>query len=88
MVRAPMLLIGSFGTERRASIERIYEALNESGDMLRAEGAREEVVAEARTAFRHNVLVYKEDGRLLADGALGMANMACGFARSRLSASR
>ena len=76
---------GDFGKERRASIEKIYEALNESGEMLGTDEACEAVVDEARVAFRHNVLVYKEEGRLLADGALGMLNMAGGFARSRFS---
>ena len=76
---------GEFGKERRASIERIYEALNESGEMLKADEAHEAVVEEARTAFHHNVLLYKEEGRLLVDGALGMAKMVGGFARSRFS---
>ena len=50
----------------------------------RAGGSRSDA---AIVAFRHNVLVYKdkEEGRLLADGALGMLNMAGGFARSRFS---
>lgn len=76
---------GDFGKERRASIERIYEALNESGEMLRTDEACKAVVEEARTAFGHNVLVYKEEGGLLADGALGMAKMVGGFARVKLT---
>jgi len=75
---------GDFSKRRRESIEGIYCALNEAGEMLSPEGC-EEVVAEARLAFALNVDVYKEDGRLGLDGALGGARIAAGFLRSRFS---
>ena len=59
-------------------------ALNEAGDALGTDAARQAVVDEARAAFRHNVSVYSEEGRLAADGALGIARLAVGFGRSRL----
>ena len=74
---------GEFGARRRESIELIYEALNEAGDRLRDDAQREEVVDEAKLAFRHNIAVYSEDGRLLADGTRGLVNMAVGWVRSR-----
>ena len=77
---------GAFGAARRESIAAIYAGLNEAGDALADDEAREAVVGEARTAFAHNVHVYREEGRLLADGALGIANMAAGFARARMAA--
>ena len=76
---------GEFGRERRQSIEQIYSSLNAAGEMLGSDAQREAVVDEAKTAFRHNVLVYREDGRLVADGALGMTKMIGGFVRSRLA---
>ena len=76
---------GAFGANRRASIESIYEALNEAGEMLDDESAREAIVEEARGAFAHNVKVYAEDGRLVSDGAVGIARMAVGFGRSRFA---
>jgi hypothetical protein len=47
--------------------------------MLRDDAQREAVVAEARVAFEHNVCVYREDGRLLSDGARGLLNMLSGY---------
>lgn len=76
---------GEFGANRRESIERIYEALNEAGDMLSDDAAREAVLSEARLAFRHNVYVYSEDGKLLSDGMRGATNLILGFAKSRFS---
>merc|ERR1719440_2718001 len=76
---------GDFGQARRASIEMIYVALNEAGEMLASADKRDEVVEEARVAFRHNVLVYSEEGRLITDGSLGVAKMASGFVLSRMS---
>ena len=77
---------GEFGSKRRESIEQIYLALNEAGDLLSSD-AREAVVEEARGAFRHNVHVYSEEGRLYADGAIGLAKMVVGFGRSRMTRS-
>ena len=39
---------------------------------------------EARTAFRHNVHVYREEERLVVDGAIGMVRMVGGFTRVKL----
>ena len=39
------------------------------------DAARENVVAEARDAFRMNVLVYAEEGGLYSDGARGIAKV-------------
>ena len=75
---------GEFGANRRASIERIYESLNEAGELLAPE-QREAVVEECKVAFRNNILVYKEDGRLMLDGTTGIARMLGGFARSRMA---
>lgn len=75
---------GEFGRHRRQSIESIYNALNEAGDMLSA-GGQEGVVSEARRAFALNVDVYKEDGRLMSEGALGGARIVAGFVRSRFA---
>ena len=77
---------GDFGAQRRSSIERIYVGLNAAGGMLTSDAQRDAVVEEAKAAFRHNVLVYKEDGGLLSDGFIGMAKMAGGFVRSRVAA--
>lgn len=74
---------GAFGAARRESIEKVYVALNEAGELLGDDAVREEVVVEARRAFMHNVAVYKEEGALVTDGAVGIAKMALGFARSR-----
>jgi len=76
---------GGFGSKRRESIERIYEALNEAGDMLSDDAAREAVLSETRLAFQHNVYVYSEEGRLFADGMRGATNLVLGFAKSRFS---
>jgi len=75
---------GELGERRRQSIEGIYVALNKAGEMHLDDEAREVVVREARIAFAHNVSVYKEEGRLLADGTLGLVRMVGGFARSRV----
>ena len=76
---------GAGGGGRRAAIEGVYEALNEAGARhLGSDAQREEVVAEARAAFGHNVRVYKEGGGLLADGAIGAARVASGFVRAHL----
>lgn len=76
---------GEFGAQRRDSIERIYQSLNDAGELLESDAQREAVVEEARTAFRHNVHVYREEERLVVDGAIGMVRMVGGFARSRLA---
>ena len=77
---------GEFGARRRDSIEAIYAAINEAGELLPAgEAQHVAVVDEARCAFAHNVAVYKEEGRLVADGVRGMVNMVVGFGRSRMS---
>ena len=76
---------GALGANRRASIENIYAAINEAGEVLAVEAQRAAVVDEARGAFAHNVHVYSEDGRLLSDGTRGLLNMAVGFGRTRLS---
>lgn len=77
---------GEFGTKRRESVQAIYAAINEAGDALESDAQREAVVEEARVAFRHNVHVYSEEGKLYTDGALGLAKMAAGFGRSRMNA--
>ena len=76
---------GDFGANRRESIEGIYAALNEAGDLLSDEDARKAVVEEARGAFAHNVSVYSEEGKLVSDGAIGIARMVVGFGRSRVA---
>ena len=75
---------GAFGNDRHQSIEGIYQALNEAGEMLPSDHAKDAVVIEARTAFAHNVSVYSEDGRLVVDGAIGGMKMVSGFARACL----
>lgn len=70
---------GDFGKHRRQSIETIYEALNEAGEVLGSDEARGSVVAEARRAFSLNVDVYKEEGALVQDGIKGLANVAVGY---------
>ena len=74
---------GEFGAKRRDSIEAIYATINEAGELLARDERREAVVVEARDAFAHNVAVYREEGRLLTDGTVGIAKMAIGFGRSR-----
>ena len=74
---------GEFGARRRESIEAIYAAINEAGELL-DDSQLEAVVEEARVAFGHNVSVYSEEGRLYSDGAIGLAKMAVGFGRSRM----
>jgi len=71
-----------FGVNRRESIERIYESLNEAGEILQDEMAREAVLSEARVAFKHNIAVYREDGKLFSDGICGGANMVIGYSKS------
>lgn len=77
---------GAFGANRRESIEGIYAALNVAGETLSNDESRQHVVDEARIAFKHNVYVYQEEGKLLSDGARGMLNMAVGFGKSRMAA--
>ena len=75
---------GSFGTHRRReSIESMYAAINAAGDRLSEEECAA-VVAEARLAFAHNVDVYSEEGRLIADGARGALRIVTGFARKQV----
>jgi len=73
---------GEFGANRRESIDRIYESLNEAGEMLADETAREAVLEETRSAFKHNIAVYSEDGKLFSDGVRGGANMVFGYSKS------
>merc|ERR1712032_87031 len=75
---------GLLGSQRRQSIEQIYQALNEAGEQLGSEAARDAVVDEAVKAFGCNVRVYKEEGRLFSDGTVGILKMAYGFAKSQL----
>ena len=60
---------GEFGARRRESIQAIYAAINEAGDVLESDEQREAVAEEARVAFRHNVHVYSEEGRRIPTGA-------------------
>ena len=78
-------LFGDFGTNRRESINLIYEAINECGEQLAGDEDREAVVAAAKDAFRHNIAVYKEEGQLVKDGAVGVARMVVGFGKSRMA---
>ena len=75
---------GAFGAARRESIEGIYVGLNEAGELLSGDAQRAAVVDEAKGAFRHNVHVYSEEGKLLSHGGIGVAKMVVGFGRSRL----
>lgn len=74
---------GAFGKHRRQSIEAIYEALNEAGELLGSDDVRGSVVGEARRAFSHNVDVYKEEGALVYDGIRGLSNIVIGYMGSR-----
>ena len=42
------------------------------------------VVDEANLAFRHNIDVYSEEGGLMWGAAVGVGNMARGFAKVKL----
>lgn len=77
---------GEFGRQRRQSIQAIYSAINEAGELLDDDDARKAVVEEARLAFSHNVHTYSEEGGLYSDGAKGLANIVTGFVRSRMQA--
>ena len=76
---------GAFGADRRRSIESLYASINGAGEMLDT-AQRDACIAEARVAFAANVQLYSEEAPLLADAARGMANVAAGFVRSRISA--
>lgn len=65
------------GGARRAMIEEVYGTLNEAGELM-SDSEREEVVAEARDAFRLNAVVYGEEPMVL-DAALGVLNIGTGF---------
>ena len=75
---------GDFGARRAESIEALYAAFNEAGDALGSEEARQAVVDEANLAFRHNIDVYSEEGGLMWGAAVGVGNMALGFAKAKL----
>lgn len=79
---------GEFGANRKESIERLYLAFNEAGDLLGSDAARQIVVDETRLAFALNVDVYTEEGGLWSGAAQGVANMASGYVRSKLQRPR
>ncbi|GMH73450.1 hypothetical protein TrST_g10906 [Triparma strigata] len=69
---------GKFGEERKVNVERLYRAFNEAGEMMGPEKI-EDVVEETYLAFEENVKVYKEDGRLWQDSAIGGFNVVKGL---------
>ena len=73
------------GGSRRAYIESLYASLNEAGDALPSDAARDAVVDEALRAFGHNVEVYTEEPVGL-DAALGAGRVVAGFALSAVGA--
>jgi len=75
---------GTFGTNRRESIESLYAAFNEAGEALGHEAALQVVVGETRAAFQCNVALYTEEGALWSGAARGVGNMVSGFARAKL----
>mmetsp|Transcript_69693 Transcript_69693/g.115767 ORF Transcript_69693/g.115767 Transcript_69693/m.115767 type:complete len:146 (+) Transcript_69693:102-539(+) len=75
---------GTFGARRKESIEQLYTAFNEAGEVLRTEAARQAVVQEVLLAYAHNVQVYTEEGAIWSGAARGVANMVGGFAREKL----
>jgi len=70
--------------DRAAYIEALYEALNEAGERMEGDAQREQVVEEARTAFRHNAAVYTELPELNRGAAYGALNIAGGGLRHSL----
>ena len=74
--------------DRKAYVERIYEALNDAGAAL-PPAAAAAVAAEAQAAFAHNAACYKEGpggggAGMLAMAALGGARVLGGYAADRL----
>mmetsp|Transcript_22153 Transcript_22153/g.32171 ORF Transcript_22153/g.32171 Transcript_22153/m.32171 type:complete len:286 (-) Transcript_22153:3-860(-) len=73
---------------RKEYIEKIYQDLNTSGDIIlkgtagntmkNREYMQEKVVDEARSAFRHNIEVYSEEP-ILADSVVGLRNIISGW---------
>eukprot|EP00546_Thalassionema_frauenfeldii_P000636 CAMPEP_0178935510 /NCGR_PEP_ID=MMETSP0786-20121207/24595_1 /TAXON_ID=186022 /ORGANISM="Thalassionema frauenfeldii, Strain CCMP 1798" /LENGTH=333 /DNA_ID=CAMNT_0020613685 /DNA_START=67 /DNA_END=1069 /DNA_ORIENTATION=+ len=71
---------------RKEYVESIYNDLNEAGKLLEKIGDHnadngsllEDVVSEAREAFRHNVNVYAEEP-IIFDSVVGLKNIATGW---------
>jgi len=69
----------SFPTDRKAYVESIYRDFNECGKIMNDENVLlEEVVEEARGAFRHNIEVYSEEP-IITDSVLGLKNIVSGY---------
>jgi len=69
----------SFPRDRKAYVETIYNDLNESGKIIQDDDALlEEIVEEARAAFRHNIEVYGEEP-IVVDSARGIQNIISGY---------
>lgn len=65
--------------DRKGYVGMIYSDLNESGKLMDDDDSKlEEVVEEARLAFRHNIAVYGEEPMML-DSLRGLKGMASGY---------
>ena len=65
--------------DRKGYVGMIYSDLNESGKLMNDDDSKlEEVVEEARLAFRHNIAVYGEEPIIL-DSFRGLKCMASGY---------
>jgi len=70
--------------ERKAYVEQVYHNLNSSGDILAKNKGRdsnvilEEIVNEARSAFKLNIQVYSEEPIYL-DAVVGLKNILSGY---------
>ena len=80
---------------RKDYVEKIYQDLNASGDILTKDienrqvgrdTVLEEIVEEARSAFQHNVDVYSEEP-IWIDSLLGLKNIIGGWVLQRKSSS-
>ncbi|GMI12327.1 hypothetical protein TrLO_g13334 [Triparma laevis f. longispina] len=73
---------GDFAGENRGrNVERLYARFNEAGEIIDDDGI-EEVIQETYAAFDHNINVYKEEGRLWEDSAIGVRNIILGYLKS------
>lgn len=73
---------------RREAIESIYVSLNAAGEAMPTDDHRGAAVLEARKAFRLNVVLYAEEGRLWPDAARGAAKVLGGWAVARVRGAR
>ena len=68
--------------EGMSSTSNVEEMENESSDNNESNATLEEVVEEARVAFRHNIEVYSEEP-IYKDSLVGMKNIVCGWVMRR-----